>query len=68
MRPGSREFYRWTKLPLWLLGLAPFAWMVLGVFGLLGISLGANPVVSMLDEAGVRLRRLDSEEEKGSQR
>jgi sulfoxide reductase heme-binding subunit YedZ len=53
MRPGSREFYRWTKLPLWLLGLAPLAWMVLGVFGLWGVSLGANPVEKLLDEAGL---------------
>lgn len=53
MRPGSREFYRWTKLPLWLLGLAPFTWMVLGAFGLGGVSLGANPVERLLDEAGL---------------
>ncbi|MEE4173427.1 MAG: protein-methionine-sulfoxide reductase heme-binding subunit MsrQ [Xanthomonadales bacterium] len=53
MRPGSREFYRWTKPPLWLLGLAPLAWMVLGAFGLAGVSLGANPVEKLLDEAGL---------------
>ena len=53
MRPGSREFYRWTKLPLWMLGLAPLTWMVLGAFGLWGVSLGANPVEKLLDEAGL---------------
>jgi sulfoxide reductase heme-binding subunit YedZ len=53
VRPGSREFYGWTKLPLWLLGLAPFAWMLLGAFGLWGVSLGANPVEKLLDEAGL---------------
>ena len=58
MRPGSREFYRWTKLPIWLLALAPFAWMVLGAFGLWGVSLGANPVEKMLDEAGVWTLRI----------
>ncbi len=58
MRPGTRAFYRWTKLPLWLLGLAPFAWMVLGAFGLGGVSLGANPVEKMLDEAGLWALRI----------
>ena len=52
MRPGSREFYRWTKLPLWLLGLAPFTWMVLGAFILVGM--GASHLAHRLESTGAQ--------------
>lgn len=53
MRPGSKAFNRTTKPVVFLLSLAPFAWVALGAFGLAGISLGANPVEAILDLVGV---------------
>jgi sulfoxide reductase heme-binding subunit YedZ len=53
MRPGSKAFYRWTKPPVFIVALAPFAALVAGVFGWAGVSLGANPIEKILDEAGL---------------
>lgn len=53
MRPGSRAFYRWTKPALFALCLAPALRLVLGAFGLASVSLGANPVESILDACGI---------------
>jgi sulfoxide reductase heme-binding subunit YedZ len=53
MRPGSKVFRRVTKPPLFLLALAPAIMLVLGAFGLAGVSLGANPVERILDVSGV---------------
>ncbi len=33
--------------------LAPFAWLAAGVFGLFGVDLGANPVETIQDTAGI---------------
>lgn len=53
MRPGSKAFYRWTKPPVFLLALTPFLVLVAGAFGWAGVSLGANPIEKILDEAGL---------------
>lgn len=42
----------WPKLAIWLLCLAPLAGMLLGLFGLGGFSLGANPVEELLHRCG----------------
>lgn len=42
----------WPKLTVWLLCLAPLAGMVLGIFGVWGFSLGANPVEELLHRCG----------------
>lgn len=58
MRPGSKAFYRLTKPILFAVALLPFGWVLLGAFGVGGISLGANPVEAMLDDMGIWSLRL----------
>jgi sulfoxide reductase heme-binding subunit YedZ len=58
MKPGSRSFYRLTKPLLFALCLWPFTLVLLGVFGLAGVSLGANPVEAIMDTCGVWALRL----------
>jgi len=53
VRVGSRAFLRWTKPALFALCLAPALRLVLGPFGLAGVSLGANPVEAILDSCGL---------------
>jgi sulfoxide reductase heme-binding subunit YedZ len=53
MQAGSKSFRRWTKPPLFLACLGPAFYLVAGVFGLAGVSLGANPVEAIMDLAGV---------------
>lgn len=53
MQPGSKSFRRWTKPPLFLAALGPALYLVAGVFGVAGVSLGANPVEAIMDLAGV---------------
>lgn len=58
MRPGSKAFYRLTKPMLFVLATLPFAWVILGAFGVGGVSLGANPVEAILDDMGIWSLRL----------
>lgn len=52
MKPGSKTFYFWTKLLVWVTCLAPLGFLLAGAFGWAGVSLGANPVEKILDECG----------------
>jgi sulfoxide reductase heme-binding subunit YedZ len=51
-KPGSRRFTVTLKVVIWLLCLAPLAAMALGLFGIAGFSLGANPVEELLHRCG----------------
>lgn len=52
MKPGSRAFFRFTKPVLFLVCLLPLVRLVMGVFNLAGVSLGANPVEAIQDSLG----------------
>ena len=52
MKPGSKSFLTLTKTALWLLCLAPAMVMLLGVFQLGGVNLGANPIEELLHRCG----------------
>jgi sulfoxide reductase heme-binding subunit YedZ len=52
MTPGSKSFYRWTKPVVFLTCLLPLAFLLLQAFGVVGLSLGANPIEALLHELG----------------
>jgi sulfoxide reductase heme-binding subunit YedZ len=52
MTPGSKNFYRWTKPVVFLTCLLPLAFLLLQAFGVVGLSLGANPIEALLHELG----------------
>ena len=52
MAPGSKVFFRLTKPVIFLLGLAPFIYLLLNAFSLAGPGLGANPVEELQHETG----------------
>lgn len=52
MRPGSTTFYRLGKPVVFLLALLPLGILLLRVFELAGLGLGANPIEELLHELG----------------
>ncbi|MDP6435671.1 MAG: protein-methionine-sulfoxide reductase heme-binding subunit MsrQ [Gammaproteobacteria bacterium] len=56
--PTTRQV-RWLIKPVWFLAcLAPFVWLTLAVFGLAGLSLGADPIEETQDFIGIWALRL----------
>ena len=52
MKIGSKRFIRVAKAVLWPLCLAPLAVLLLSVFNVSGLSLGANPIEEILHTLG----------------